>query len=114
MAENAVLFEIPTEKTATSPGPVESGVISQLEALRKEGYLSLEHSGLEALAIAAARDVDLSTGKGAPSGRAQLLRTMNEILANLPVAPPVAETEFLEKTLQAVTAPDWEGENVHE
>src|SRR5690606_32202726 len=65
-------------------GPVEAGISEQVDRLRGDGWITPHHAGFVALALRAARDVDQSAGKGAPSGRANLLRVMNEILESLP------------------------------
>lgn len=83
------------------PGPVERGVTEQVEQLRRDGWITVHHAGTVALVLRAARDVDESAGKGAPSGRANLLRVMNEILAELP-APEAAQDGALEKALEAL------------
>lgn len=77
-------------------GPLERAVQLQIEALQRMGIIEEHHVGQCVLARAAARDIDRSTGKGAPSGRAQLLRVMNEILATLP-APETQSKDQLDE-----------------
>lgn len=110
MSETPGLFTYSPPKPEVKPGAVEIGVKNQLDALEKAGHLTAEHAGVRALALTAARDVDMSAGQGAPSGRAQLLRTLNEILASLPVAPPAAEEDKFYAALEVVKAPKWEEE----
>lgn len=110
MSDSPGLFTYSPPKPEVKPGAVEIGVKNQLDALETAGHLTAEHAGVRALALTAARDVDMSTGVGAPSGRAQLLRTLNEILASLPVAPPAAEQDAFNAALEAITAPKREEE----
>lgn len=89
----------------TEPTPPEGGlekmVRVQVEKLRTLGYIEEHHSAKVELAIVAARDIDRSTGKGAPSGRANLLRVMNEILETLP-QPEQASQDALTTALQFI------------
>lgn len=90
-------------------GPVETGITKQVNQLTADGWVTTNHAGYVALAIRAARDVDQSAGKGAPSGRANLLRVMNEILESLP-HPEDTSGDALDKALafmmQPTPAPD--------
>lgn len=83
------------------PGPVEVGIMAQVEKLREDGWITGHHAGQVALAIRTARDVDKSEGKGAPSGRANLLRVMKEILEMLP-QPEQAASDALDRALAAM------------
>lgn len=69
---------------SSAPGPLELALDKQLDALRREELLGDLHAGRVELARSAARDLDRSVGRGAPSGRANLLRVYNEILDGLP------------------------------
>ncbi len=77
-------------------GPLERAVSLQIVALQRMGIIEEHHVGQCVLARATARDIDRSTGKGAPSGRAQLLRVMNEILSTLP-APETQSKDQLDE-----------------
>lgn len=89
-------------------GPVETGISAQIEQLTGDGWITGHHAGFVALAIRAARDVDQSAGKGAPSGRANLLRVMNEILDSLP-HPEDQSGDALDKALAAILDPAQNG-----
>jgi hypothetical protein len=80
---------------------VTTAVTAQVAALRSLGYIEDHHAGQVALALAAARDIDRSFGRGAPSGRANLLRVMNEILESLP-QPETASKDKLDQVLQVI------------
>lgn len=84
-AEESKVFQI---------GPVETGIKQQIDRLTADGWVTDHHAGQVALAIRAARDVDESAGKGAPSGRANLLRAMKEILEMLPQPEASTDGEF--------------------
>jgi len=79
-------------------GSLEASVVEQIAALRRLGYIEPHHAAQVQLALVAARDIDWSTGRGAPSGRANLLRVMNEILERLP-QPVAASTDKLSEIL---------------
>lgn len=87
------------------PGPVELGITEQIEKLTADGWITGHHAGQVALAVRAARDVDQSQGKGAPSGRANLLRVMKEILEMLP-QPEQQTSGALDRALEAIMAGD--------
>ena len=74
----------------------------QIEALHRLGYIEPHHAGQVQLALVAARDIDWSTGRGAPSGRANLLRVMNEILERLPRSLSAASTDKLAEVLMVL------------
>lgn len=99
------LIREPATPYDSEPGPVESGVAEQISKLIADGLVTQHHSARVQLALRAARDVDQSAGKGAPSGRANLLRVMNEILAELP-ALEVQSTTDLDRMLEAMAAFD--------
>lgn len=82
-------------------GELEKAVKRQLDKLRDLSYIEEHHAGLVQLALSAARDVDRSEGRGAPSGRANLLRVMNEILAAVP-QPEAASKDALDAVLDAM------------
>lgn len=104
------LFDIaPPRAEPVEMGDVEKGVRAQVEKLQQDGYVTGHHAGAVALVIRAARDVDQSAGKGAPSGRANLLRVMNEILSELP-APEVQQSDALDRALEAIMAGGEENE----
>lgn len=84
-------------------GRVEGAVQRQLDKLRDLGYIEDHHAGLAELALETARDIDRSRGKGAPSGRANLLRVMNEVLDTLP-HPEAASTDQLTQVVEAMRA----------
>jgi len=86
-------------------GAVAAEVSRQVEKLRDLGYIEDHHAGLVALALATARDIDRSFGKGAPSGRANLLRVMNEILQTLP-QPEMASKSKLDEVVDAMLHDD--------
>ena len=83
------------------PGPVEIGIRAQVTKLSEDGWITEHHAGQVALAVRAAQDVDQSAGKGAPSGRANLLRAMKEILEMLP-QPEAIQGDALDRTLEAI------------
>lgn len=83
------------------PGPVEQGIAEQVEILKADGWITAHHAGQVALAVRTARDVDQSQGRGAPSGRANLLRVMKEVLEMLP-QPEAAAGDALDKALVAI------------
>lgn len=93
------------------PGPVETGVRGQIQAMRSERLLTPMHDGRVALAIRAARDVDQSEGIGAPSGRAKLLEVLDGILAGLPEVE-VSAPGLLEDILEAILDGEDETEDV--
>lgn len=86
-------------------GDLESHVRKQLDALDQLGYLEAHHAGQRALALTCARDLDRSFGRGAPSGRANLLRVMNEILESLP-QPEAASKDKLDEVVRAMRDSD--------
>lgn len=86
-------------------GTLQHAVMQQVEALMKLGYIEPHHAGQVHLALVAARDIDTSTGRGAPSGRANLLRVMNEILERLP-QPVAASADKLADVLLVLNAED--------
>lgn len=86
-------------------GPVEMGITEQIEKLTQDGFITTHHAGQVALAVRAARDVDQSQGKGAPSGRANLLRVMKEILEMLP-QPEQQTSGALDRALEAIMTAD--------
>jgi hypothetical protein len=76
-------------------GELEQAVTAQVDELTRQGYIEPRHAAQVKLAQVTARDIDRSWGRGAPSGRANLLRVMNEILALLP-QPVAASTDKLD------------------
>ena len=84
-------------------GSLEHAVMLQVEALERLGYIEDHHKAQVMLAVVAARDIDHSTGRGAPSGRANLLRVMNEILERLP-QPVAASLDKLSEVLLILKA----------
>ena len=86
-------------------GTVEAEVRRQVAKLQELGYIEDHHAGLVALAVATAADIDRSFGKGAPSGRANLLRVMNEILQTLP-QPEMASKSKLDEVVDAMLHDD--------
>lgn len=95
------LFDL--EQPAREKGPLEEAIEVQIAALEADGFIDAKHAGLKQLALTAARDVDRSEGRGAPSGRANLLRVMNEILANVP-QPEQANQDQLDAAVEALRA----------
>lgn len=99
------MFDVPAESRPSSPpsnaGEMEQALDEQVQKLQELGYLETHHNGLIALARAAARDVDWSTGMGAPSGRANLLRAMKEILEIIP-QPEAASKDSLDLVVEAM------------
>lgn len=91
------------ELPALPNGDLEVEVRKQLDQLARLGYLEPHHAGLAALAIVTAQDIDRSKGRGAPSGRANLYRVMNEIFEALP-QPEQASKDALEQVLDALRA----------
>lgn len=94
------------------PAPAPSGgtvvrdaMQRQLDKLRSLGYIEEHHDGLVQLALTVAADIDRSGGKGAPSGRANLYRVMNEILETIP-QPEAASKDALDATLDAMRHDD--------
>ena len=92
-------------------GTLEVEVRKQVTALQDLGYLERHHAGLVALATTTARDLDRSFGRGAPSGRANLLRVMNEILMTLP-QPEAASKDKLDEVVAAMMHDDDDTEAV--
>jgi hypothetical protein len=88
---------------ASETGSLEESVRKQVARLRELGYIEGHHDGLVELAIVTARDIDRSFGRGAPSGRANLLRVMNEILDALP-QPETASRDTLDEAIAAMRA----------
>lgn len=105
--EMTPLFEgfAPKPAETLEAGPVEIGIGVQIEKLTADGWITGHHAGQVALAVRAARDVDQSQGKGAPSGRANLLRVMKEILEMLP-QPEQQTSGALDKALEAIMSGD--------
>jgi hypothetical protein len=91
----------PAAPEPAETGPVEIGVKAQVAELERGGWITAAHAGAVALALRAARDVDQSEGKGAPSGRANLLRSAKEILEMLP-GPEIATGQDFEAALAAI------------
>ena len=89
------------EQATPSAGSLEQATTKQIDRLRELGYLEDHHAGLAELARVAARDIDLSFGRGAPSGRANLLRVMNEIFESLP-QPEQASKDALSEVVAAL------------
>jgi hypothetical protein len=100
-------FEQPTPPV----GPLEAAVTAQVDKLTELGYIESHHAGQVELAKVTARDIDRSFGKGAPSGRANLLRVMNEILETLP-QPEAASKDKLDEVVEALRHDD-EDEVLH-
>ncbi|RZU64599.1 hypothetical protein EV379_0902 [Microterricola gilva] len=94
-------FESPPEPK----GSLAAAVAAQISALRSLGYIEANHSAQVELALVAARDIDRSFGRGAPSGRANLLRVMNEILESLP-QPEAASKDLLDEVVSAMMHDD--------
>lgn len=84
-----------------TPGELEARVRAQCDALAALGYVEAHHAGLVQLAITTAREIDWTLGRGAPSGRANLFRVMNEILEQLP-HPVAASADKLDDVLAAL------------
>lgn len=93
-------LEAPTPP-ALPVGQLELHIRKQTDSLTDLGYLEDHHAGLVHLAIVTAQDIDRSQGRGAPSGRANLLRVMNEILESLP-QPEAASKDKLDLVLDAL------------
>lgn len=85
------------------PGYVEAATLVMVEKLKEDGWISDWHAGPVALAIVTARRVDLSEGRGAPSGQANLLRAMKEIFELLPT-PENVSSDALDKALAVMMA----------
>lgn len=100
------LFEISMKAKQNGEGDLESGVKAQIKELESQGVIRAEHSGIVALAIRAAREADQSEGIGAPSGRAALLKTMNEILSSLPQPENTGGSSELDRVLEAIREPE--------
>lgn len=73
----------------------------QIAQLVKLGYIEEHHVGKVQLALTVAADIDRSGSRGAPSGRANLYRVMNEILETIP-QPEAASKDALDATLEAM------------
>lgn len=97
----AALFDV--EPPAPEVGPLEEATKRQIAKLTEDGFLSDAHAGQAALAIIAARDADRSQGRGAPSGRANLYRVLNEIFSNIPQPEPVSQDQ-LDAAVEAIRA----------
>lgn len=82
-------------------GKLEAAVNDQVQKLRDLGFIEQHHAGLVELALVTARDIDHSVGRGAPSGRANLLRVMNEILEGMP-QPAAASRDALDDVVRAM------------
>ena len=100
MAETLPGLE-PKKPEKPQPGPVEIGIQAQVKKLTEDDWITDHHAGQVALAVRAAQDVDQSAGKGAPSGRANLLRAMKEILEMLP-QPELIQGDALDRALEAM------------
>ena len=98
-------MELPGVPEVGSDESVYEATRRQLQQLAKLGYIEEHHAGKVQLALAAARDIDRSQGRGAPSGRANLYRVMNEILETIP-QPEAASKDALDATLQAMMHDD--------
>ena len=97
---------IPGLEPPTLPaGSLEAEVRRQVTKLQDLGYIEDHHAGLVALATATAADIDRTAGRGAPSGRANLLRVMNEILQTLP-QPEMASKSKLDEVVDAMLHDD--------
>jgi ribosomal protein S12 methylthiotransferase accessory factor YcaO len=86
-------------------GPMEQSVVEQMDSLRSQGYIENHHAAVVMLARIAARDLDTSQGKGAPSGRANLIRAMKEILETVPM-PEAASKDALADVVAAMSQDD--------
>lgn len=93
------------EPPKEADGSLAAAVAKQIEALKSLGYIEMNHAAQVELALVAARDIDRSFGKGAPSGRANLLRVMNEILESLP-QPEAASKDKLDEVVAAMLHDD--------
>lgn len=80
-------------------------MVAQIDELTRLGYVQAHHAGVCELARVTARDLDSSTGRGAPSGRANLLRVMNEVLASLP-QPEATRRDALDEVVAALLQDD--------
>lgn len=93
---------LPGLEPPTPPsGSLERSVRDQVTKLEQLGYIEAHHAGLVELALVTARDIDRSFGKGAPSGRANLLRVMKEIFEILP-QPETASKDTLDELVAAL------------
>jgi hypothetical protein len=100
------LFAVePETPKISAPGPMEASIIKQMDSLRSQGYIEDHHAGLVMLARIAAADLDTSQGRGAPSGRANLIRAVKEILEIVP-APEAASKDALADVVAAMSADD--------
>lgn len=91
------------EPPSAPPGVLEKAVDAQVKKLRELGYIEDHHAALVELARVTARDIDRSFGRGAPSGRANLLRVMNEVLESLP-QPEAASSDQVGDVVAAIRA----------
>jgi hypothetical protein len=97
--EQPGLFDV--TPPAWGVGGMEQATKTQLDKLRELGYIEDHHAGLVQLALVTARTIDRSEGKGAPSGTANLLRVMNEILESVP-QPESASKDTLDAVVEAL------------
>lgn len=101
----AMLDGLELPAAPVNAGSMEKAVHAQVEVLRRLSYIEPHHAAQVELALHAARDLDRSVGRGAPSGRANLLRVMNEILESLP-QPEAASKDALDGVLELLLADD--------
>lgn len=99
----ATLPGLETPKYPT--GSLEKAVNEQVASLQSLGYIEPHHAAKVELALVTARDIDRSYGRGAPSGRANLLRVMNEILETIP-QPEAASADKLAEVVAALRDSD--------
>ncbi|MCB4209170.1 hypothetical protein [Arthrobacter sp. UM1] len=82
-------------------GELERATRRTVRAMQKEGLLTPMHEAQAVLAIQAAGDIDRSMGEGKPSGRAMLIKAMNDVLAQLPEVV-AAEVSTADKLIAAI------------
>lgn len=85
-------------------GEVEAGYIEQIRELEKLGAMTAAHTGIKTLVLKAARAVDQIKPNDAASGRANLLKALNDIASRLP-EPPTTAISTLDTIREIMSAP---------
>lgn len=101
MAARSLNYIPGLEPKRTEKGNVEVEMEKQINKLRELGLINDAHSGTVALCILAARNVDEMGDRGAPSGRAQLLKSVSDVFAMLPSADDVSD-DAVDKIVAAI------------
>ena len=84
------------EEKPTEIGEVEKAFTQQMDMLLKDKVMTPAHAGLRSLVLTTARAVDSIKASDAASGRANLIRALNEVSARLP-EPKTEELSALDR-----------------